>query len=134
MSDKKSVILGGGIFGLSTAFYLAEGQNGDGSNIVILDPAKELLLNASGASNGWNGPPNEGDPVYDIMKLSNDLLEELARRFDGASRWSHRYGDTIILQPPDSDEEPIHEIPSWLPHMKEKGYTGKLHFRNLCHL
>ena len=53
-----TVILGGGIIGLSTAYYMINDQtasSGQSPNIIILDSASKLFASVSGGSTGITG-------------------------------------------------------------------------------
>ena len=97
-----TVILGGGIIGLSTAYYLSLSQppNKDGNPpLHIVDSASSLLLSASGYAGGflaldWFAPSSAS-----LGALSFRLHRELAQQHDGQKRWgyagSHVYSLSI---------------------------------------
>ena len=97
-----TVILGGGVIGLSTAYYLSQSRppHKDGNPpIHIVDIASSLLLSASGFAGGflaldWFSPQSAS-----LGALSFRLHRELAQQHDGQRRWgyagSHVYSLSI---------------------------------------
>ena len=53
MSTTHTVILGSGIIGLSTAYFLSESGHTDPQSIVLLDSSAELFHCASGFAGGF---------------------------------------------------------------------------------
>jgi glycine/D-amino acid oxidase-like deaminating enzyme len=51
--DATTVILGSGIIGLSTAYYLSESGNTDPKKIHLIDASPELFHCASGLAGGF---------------------------------------------------------------------------------
>lgn len=49
----QTVILGAGIIGLSTAYYLAHAPDVDPTSIHIVESAEELFCSASGLAGGF---------------------------------------------------------------------------------
>ena len=97
-----TVILGGGIIGLSTAYYLSLSRppNKDGNPpIHVVDSASALLLSASGYAGGflaldWFAPQSAS-----LGALSFGLHRSLAKQHNGHKRWgyagSHVYSLSI---------------------------------------
>lgn len=81
-----TVIPGGGIIGLSTAYYLIKDQrelSGPVPNIIILDSASELFAGASGGSTGIVGDYTFKSEVAELGTLSWELLKGLNEEFGG---------------------------------------------------
>ncbi|KAH6509812.1 hypothetical protein HBI56_129970 [Parastagonospora nodorum] len=82
------VIIGGGIIGSTTAYFLShhENFNKDRDTITLLEATK-IAGGASGKAGGllglWAYPPC-------IVPLSYKLHEELAEKHGGAERWGYR--------------------------------------------
>jgi glycine/D-amino acid oxidase-like deaminating enzyme len=81
-----TVILGGGIIGLSTAYYLSLSTN---QKIYIVDSSSELLASASGYAGGFLAEDWFSAPVASLGALSFKLHRELAREHDGMRRWGY---------------------------------------------
>ena len=87
-----TVILGGGIIGLSTAYYLSlsrEANKSDNAPIHIIDSASSLLLSASAYAGGfvaldWFSPESAS-----LGALSFGLHRSLAKKHNGAKRWGY---------------------------------------------
>ncbi len=97
-----TAILGGGIIGLSTAYYLSLSRppnKQDNPHIHIVDSASSLLLSASAYAGGfvaldWFSPQSAS-----LGALSFGLHRSLAKQHDGPKRWgyagSHVYSLSI---------------------------------------
>ena len=91
-----TVILGGGIIGLSTAYYLSRsGHSTRDAPIKIIDSAPQLLAGASGNAGGFLASDWFSASVAPLGQLSFDLHEQLAREYNGRSRWN--YGRSTAL-------------------------------------
>ncbi|KAJ9651614.1 hypothetical protein H2198_009117 [Neophaeococcomyces mojaviensis] len=86
-----TVIVGGGIIGLSTAYCLSLLQPELASNhqIHIVDSASELLLSASGHSGGFLAKDWFSPAVSSLGALSFHLHKELAQAHDGPRNWGY---------------------------------------------
>ncbi|KAI0100588.1 hypothetical protein GGR51DRAFT_575271 [Nemania sp. FL0031] len=82
-----TVIIGGGVIGLCTAFYLAHARGGKRGRITIVDRAPELFLGASGKCNGVLGDYGFSDEVAPLGSLSWQLHHRLANAYGGVERW-----------------------------------------------
>jgi len=82
------VVIGGGIIGCTTAYYLTHHPEFDPSvhSVTIIEAAK-LANGASGKAGGllaaWANPNN-------LSKLSFDLHDQLAREHNGTELWGYR--------------------------------------------
>lgn len=84
----ETAILGAGIIGLSTAYYLAQHQ--PPSTIHVIESSPALFASASGQAGGflardWFPPASEA-----LGALSFDEHARLAETHDGARRWGYR--------------------------------------------
>jgi glycine/D-amino acid oxidase-like deaminating enzyme len=91
-----TVIIGGGIIGLSTAYYLSLSKPPSSSQeIHIIDSSPELLASASGYAGGFVALDWFTPHVESIGALSFRLHRELAEQHGGARKWgyagSHAY-------------------------------------------
>ncbi|KAF2021564.1 nucleotide-binding domain-containing protein [Aaosphaeria arxii CBS 175.79] len=100
MSQPKEniVILGGGIIGLSIAYYLSQDPNSNRS-IHIIDSAPTLLESASGYAGGFLTRDWFDPRLAPFGEFSFKLHRELAESSDGHRRWgycgSHVYSLTL---------------------------------------
>ncbi|KAH8807503.1 D-amino-acid dehydrogenase, partial [Xylogone sp. PMI_703] len=97
-----TVILGGGIIGLSTAYYLSlQRPASESSNpaIHIIDSSSELLRSASGYAGGFVARDWFASSSASLGSLSFKLHRELAQQHNGQKLWgyagSHAYSLSI---------------------------------------
>ena len=83
------VIVGGGIIGLSTAYYLSKIRN-SGRSITLVDNASILHAGASGKANGILGDYGFKPEAEALGKLSWELHRQLASQYRGRSAWGYR--------------------------------------------
>jgi len=83
------IIIGTGIIGLSTAFYLTTHHPELSSRITLLDSSPTLFACASGRAAGFLAKDWFGSETISLGRLSFDLHRELAKEFDGARRWGY---------------------------------------------
>lgn len=82
-----TVILGAGIIGVSTAYYLSKHQ--PGNTIHLVEPSPELFASASGYAGGFLARDWFGTGVSSLAALSFDEHKRLAELHDGASKWGY---------------------------------------------
>ncbi|OCT51160.1 FAD dependent oxidoreductase superfamily [Cladophialophora carrionii] len=102
-----TIIIGGGIIGLSTAYYLslsrpASSTSGD---IHIIDSSASLFTSASGYAGGFVALDWFSRPVASLGALSFRLHRELADRHGGDRRWG--YAGSHVYSLSESDEEGV---------------------------
>lgn len=83
----ETVILGAGIIGVSTAYYLSKYQ--PGRTIHLVDSSPELFASASGYAGGFLARDWFGTGVASLAALSFDEHKRLAELHDGASKWGY---------------------------------------------
>lgn len=85
-----TVIIGGGIIGLSTAYYLSLGRPPSSSErIHIIDSSPELLESASGYAGGFIARDWFNPALESLGALSFHLHRELAEQHGGARKWGY---------------------------------------------
>ncbi|KAI1092930.1 FAD dependent oxidoreductase [Rostrohypoxylon terebratum] len=92
-----TVILGAGIIGTSTAYYLSKHQ--PGSSIHLVEPSPELFASASGFAGGflakdWFSPASAA-----LGALSFAEHRKLAEKEDGRSKWGYASSTSVSLTP-----------------------------------
>ncbi|KAH0837124.1 hypothetical protein AYO21_04585 [Fonsecaea monophora] len=99
-----TVILGGGIIGLSTAYYLslAARASSPTRTIHIVDSSPALLASASGFAGGFLAADWFSPSVAALGALSFRLHRELAETHDGPRRWGYARSHTYNLSVDDS--------------------------------
>jgi glycine/D-amino acid oxidase-like deaminating enzyme len=83
-----TVIIGAGINGLATAFYLASTRK-RGDNIWIIETSSDVVSSASGKANGILSDYGRTAPVADLAHLSWKLHQQLATVYEGAVNWGY---------------------------------------------
>ncbi|KAF7596468.1 hypothetical protein BBP40_001340 [Aspergillus hancockii] len=90
-----TVILGGGIIGSATAYYLSETQSP--ADIHIIESSIELFSSASGYAAGFLAKDWFAQSVAPLGELSFDLHGALAAENDGTERWGYMKGTALSL-------------------------------------
>lgn len=88
-ANQSVVIIGGGVIGLSTAYYLATSAQPRPSSITVLDSSPELFQCASGRAAGFLAKDWFHSSTQELGELSFRLHKELAEAFDGGRRWGY---------------------------------------------
>ncbi|PON21408.1 hypothetical protein TGAM01_v209709 [Trichoderma gamsii] len=81
-----TVILGSGVIGLSTAFYLRQHQ--PGTTIHLVDSAQELFSSASGYAGGFLAKDWFRPNLVPLAELSFEEHKKLAEDENGRERWA----------------------------------------------
>lgn len=101
-----TVILGSGIIGLCTAYYLSESGNTDPKSICLVDASPQLLRCASGLAGGFLAADWFAPSVAPLGSLSYTLHAKLAAQHNGRARWGYAHSTGISLSQ-DSEEEAV---------------------------
>ena len=91
-----TVIVGGGIIGASTAYYLSTISTED-EDIHIIDSSSQLFNGASGYAAGFLAKDWFSPSVAQLGELSFSLHRELAEKNDGFDRWGYMKGVAFSL-------------------------------------
>jgi glycine/D-amino acid oxidase-like deaminating enzyme len=86
---QSTVILGAGIMGCATAYYLAESGNTRPDTIHLVEASPELFASASGKAAGFVASDWFGPPTASLGALSFRLHQELADKHDGPKNWAY---------------------------------------------
>lgn len=95
--EMSTVILGTGIIGLSTAYYLSQSQLP--STIHLVEPSPTLFASASGFAGGFLAKDWFASPVAALGALSFDEHAKLAKQFDGKRQWGYARSTTVSYTP-----------------------------------
>ncbi|KAK4570148.1 hypothetical protein LTR86_002228 [Recurvomyces mirabilis] len=87
--ERSTVILGAGIIGLSTAYYLCLGGNTRPDTIHLVEAADEMFASASGRGAGFLAKDWFGQATASLGALSFDLHKELAEKHNGKKEWGY---------------------------------------------
>ncbi|KAB5562808.1 FAD dependent oxidoreductase [Coniochaeta sp. 2T2.1] len=82
-----TVIIGGGIIGVSTAYYLSEHQHG--STIHLVEVSEELFSSASGFAGGFLAKDWFSPATASLGALSFEQHRLLAEKHGGRERWGY---------------------------------------------
>lgn len=101
-----TVILGAGVIGLSTAYYLALAlkENTTASfprrpKIVVVEPSHDICPGASGGATGGIGDFGFSDLVSPLGELSYSLHKDLALAYQGRKNWGFRDQNVFRVTP-----------------------------------
>lgn len=94
-----TVILGGGIIGFSTAYYLSQqgSSQEEKDEIHIVDNAEELFTSASGYAAGFIAKDWFGPSLLPLGEYSFALHESLAAEHGGDKKWGYMKGTAMSL-------------------------------------
>ncbi|KAH9994730.1 nucleotide-binding domain-containing protein [Xylariaceae sp. FL0662B] len=90
-----TVILGAGIIGTSTAFYLSKHQ--PGSSIHLVEPSPELFASASGYAGGFLAKDWFSPATSELGALSFEEHRKLADKEDGYRKWGYMRSTALSL-------------------------------------
>jgi len=103
--SQPTVIIGAGIIGLSTAYYLSQDPLcSDPSNIHLVDSSPELFAAASGNAAGFLSKDWFHPDLCPLGQLSFDLHREFASRHGGRERWGFNRSISSSYVPADYDD------------------------------
>ncbi|KAI9760135.1 MAG: glycine decarboxylase subunit P [Chaenotheca gracillima] len=93
-----TVILGAGIIGVSTAYYLSQSSDTPPESIHLVESSPRLFASASGYAAGFLARDWFSPSVASLGALSFDLHRQLAKEHSGRKRWgySRSTGTTLI--------------------------------------
>ena len=89
MSNQSIVIIGAGVIGLSTAYYLSTSAEPRPSSITVLDSSSSLFQCASGRAAGFLAKDWFHPSTQELGELSFKLHREFAEAFNGGQRWGY---------------------------------------------
>ncbi len=89
MASPQTFILGTGIIGLSTAYYLSLSPSTAPSLIHLVDPSPTLFASASGFAGGFVAEDWFGAELEELGRLSFRLHRELAEQYGGREKWGY---------------------------------------------
>ncbi|KAI0173610.1 FAD dependent oxidoreductase [Hypoxylon sp. FL1284] len=92
-----TVILGAGIIGTSTAYYLSKHQ--PASSIHLVEPSPELFASASGYAGGFLAKDWFSAASAELGALSFEEHRRLAEKDDGARAWGYAPSTSVSLSP-----------------------------------
>ncbi|KAF4982326.1 hypothetical protein FZEAL_2025 [Fusarium zealandicum] len=93
-----TVIVGSGIIGIATAFYLADHQRG--STIHLVDSSSQLYASASGYAGGFIARDWFSPQLASLGALSFAEHEKLAELYNGRENWAYAKSVTVNYEPP----------------------------------
>ncbi|KAI9721063.1 MAG: hypothetical protein M1812_002544 [Candelaria pacifica] len=84
-----TVILGAGIIGCSTAYFLSQSSRTQAQQIHLVEPSPRLFASASGYAAGFLARDWFSQSVAAVGALSFDLHKDLAEKHNGSERWGY---------------------------------------------
>ncbi|CAK7222310.1 hypothetical protein SCUCBS95973_004799 [Sporothrix curviconia] len=98
-----TVIIGAGIIGVSTAYYLAE--NDATADIHLVETTDRLFASASGYAGGFLARDWHAPATASLAALSFDQHTALAAKYDGASRWGYALSTALSYGVPGMSDD-----------------------------
>jgi glycine/D-amino acid oxidase-like deaminating enzyme len=92
-----TVILGAGIIGVSTAYYLSKYQ--PGSSIHLVEASPDLFASASGYAGGFLAKDWFSAATAELGALSFEEHRKLAEKDGGAEKWGYSLSTSLSLSP-----------------------------------
>ncbi|KAJ3288612.1 hypothetical protein HDU79_004739 [Rhizoclosmatium sp. JEL0117] len=127
--QKHILILGGGISGVCTAYYLRQ-LGGPTLSITIVDSEGTIAACASGKAGGFFA---RDWPQSELSRNSFELHKDLATKYNGHTRWLYREVSTYSVHIPLSKQQPKTASPvskeeqDWTAAAKSKELIGSPH-------
>ena len=98
-STSNTVIIGAGIIGTSTAFYLSCSGHTPPSSIHLVEASPDLFASASGYAGGFLAADWFGPATAPLGALSFRLHKDLAERNHGREKWGYsRSTSTSVVE------------------------------------
>ncbi|KAK4247793.1 FAD dependent oxidoreductase [Corynascus novoguineensis] len=109
-----TVILGAGIIGVSTAYYLSQHQ--DPTSVHLVEPSPELFSSASGYAGGFIAKDWFGPSLAALGALSFDEHRRLAEEHGGREKWGYSRSTCISYAASAAARDPQSRGDDWLRH------------------
>jgi glycine/D-amino acid oxidase-like deaminating enzyme len=109
-----TVILGAGIIGVSTAYYLSEHQ--PPATIHLVEPAPELFSSASGYAGGFLAKDWYGPSVSSLGAISFNEHRRLAKDHAGPNRWGYARSTALSYMVASRPSRTARRGEDWLRH------------------
>lgn len=102
-----TVIIGAGIVGVTTAYYMAENNNNDAkkNDIHLVETTPTLFASASGFAGGFMARDWMAPDSASLAALSFDQHAALAAKHDGAKRWGYALSTALSYGLPGGQKE-----------------------------
>jgi len=88
-TQSNTVILGAGIIGSATAYYLSSSGQTPPNSIHIVEASPKLFASASGHAGGFLAQDWYGPATASLGALSFDLHKQLAAEHNGRENWGY---------------------------------------------
>ncbi|WWD16036.1 hypothetical protein CI109_100461 [Kwoniella shandongensis] len=92
------LIVGGGIAGVSTAYYLSIHPLRSPQTRITLVEGTKIAAAASGYSGGFLAKDWHGSATASLSAMSFELHKSLAEEFGGKEKWGYRTVDTLSIE------------------------------------
>jgi glycine/D-amino acid oxidase-like deaminating enzyme len=95
-APKNIVVVGGGIVGVCTAYFLAISPHRPAGSKITLVEGTGVASAASGNAGGFLARDWHGPATASLSAMSFDLHRKLAEQFGGSKHWGYRSVDTLV--------------------------------------
>lgn len=117
-----TVIIGAGIIGVSTAYYLSEHQ--PGSTIHLVEASPELFSSASGYAGGFLAKDWFSPATASLGALSFEQHRLLAEKHGGREKWGYSPTTTVSYSSNPAGHGPRKRGDDWLRHGTSRADTA----------
>ena len=93
-----TVIIGAGIIGTSTAYYLSQSGHTSPNDIHLIEASPQLFASASGYAAGFLARDWFTDSLSSLGRLSFDLHKQLAQVNNGQEKWGYSQSTGTSLE------------------------------------
>ncbi|OWT41299.1 cytoplasmic protein [Cryptococcus neoformans] len=97
-SPRNIVVIGGGIAGVSTAYFLSTHPQRSPSTSITIVEGTNIAAAASGFSGGFLAKDWHGSSTSSLSEFSFDLHASLAKEFGGKEKWGYRTVETLSIE------------------------------------
>ncbi|KAK8869699.1 hypothetical protein IAR55_000267 [Kwoniella newhampshirensis] len=109
------LIIGGGIAGVSTAYYLSTHPLRSPQTRITLVEGTKVAAAASGYSGGFLAKDWHGSATASLSAMSYELHKTLAEEFGGKEKWGYRSVDTLSIETDATRKSKKSSPLPWLP-------------------
>ncbi|KIW08295.1 uncharacterized protein PV09_01213 [Verruconis gallopava] len=114
MASSNTIIVGSGIIGLSTAYYLSKSPSTQAQSIHLVDSSQELFQCASGLAGGFLAADWFAPAASALGALSFKLHRELAEKHDGREKWGYSPSVSVSYAISRSNKVKTVRSPNWV--------------------
>jgi glycine/D-amino acid oxidase-like deaminating enzyme len=121
------VIIGSGIIGVSTAYYLSQLSQTPGTQIHLIESTPHLFASASGYAGGFLAKDWFTPAASALGALSFDLHKQLADKHGGREKWAYCPSTALSMTVDDSARKSGRRGEDWLFQGTSRAEVARTH-------